>query len=316
MKTKAPAPYRPVPRVDTVTAFGHRLDAVGDLHGCVDEAVRLMETLGHTARFPDDPNLPAEVTIAPGRALVFLGDITDRGPRSRDALRLVEGAIATGAGFSVLGNHDSKLLRALAGQPVQIANGLQGTLDDLATVDEATRKRWLDMLHGLPHQIKAPAPAPHSADGWVTFAHGAAPAHHQDKANANSLSRALYGYADGAVDSNGNLIRDDWAAVYQGPRMVVHGHTPTERVVGRNRVVCVDTGAVFGGRLSALRIDTGQVFQVDSATCAKERPGVTRASLEGAGTVHTHALEHTTVAGPVQTTNEQAKATRTQGQER
>jgi hypothetical protein len=316
MKKQAPAPYRPVPRVDTITAFGDRIDAIGDLHGCVEETVHLMGALGHTVRFPDDPNLPAEVTIVPGRALVFLGDITDRGPRSRDALRLVEGALATGAGFCLLGNHDSKLLRALAGQNVQIANGLQGTLDDLATVEPTTRQRWLDMLHGLPHQIKAPAPSPHSADGWVTFAHGAAPAHHQDQANANSLSRALYGYADGAVDSNGNLIRDDWAAVYHGPRMVVHGHTPTDRVVGRNRVVCVDTGAVFGGRLSALQIDTGRVFQIDSATCAKERPGVTRTTVDGSGTIHTHALEHTQVPGPAQAAPAKPKGTRGNNQER
>lgn len=291
MKTKAPAPYRPVPKVIILTAFSDRVDAIGDVHGCVDEAVKLMETLGHSARFPDDPNLPAEVTVAPGRALVFLGDLTDRGPRSRDALRLLEGALATGAGFAIMGNHDSKLMRALGGQQVQIANGLQGTLDELAVVDPATRTRWADMLHAMPHQIKAPAPAPHSADGWVTFAHGAAPEHHQDKENANSVSRALYGYADGAVDSQGHLIRDDWAAVYSGKRMVVHGHTPVGRVVARNRVVCVDTGAVFGGSLSALRVDTGEVVQVASSFQFKERANVTRPTMADAGTVTTHKLE-------------------------
>lgn len=274
-----PSPFRPTPKVITLEAYGSKIDAIGDVHGCVDEAVTLLHTLGHSARFPQDPNLPAEVTVAPGRALVFLGDLTDRGPRSRDALRLLEGSLQSGHGYAVMGNHDSKLLRTLAGQPVSIANGLQTTLDELESVAPETRDRWRAMLHTLPHQIKAPT-AMKGGDGWVTFAHGAAPQHHQDEATKNSLNRALYGYADGTTDSLGNLIRDDWALSYSGPRLVVHGHTPMAQPRLKNRVACIDTGAVFGGHLSALSLDTLVITQVASAVNAKDRPGVTK--------VHTH----------------------------
>lgn len=295
-----PSPYRPTPRVLTLDAYGTRIDSIGDLHGCVDETVALMGALGHTVSFPEDPNQPADVTIAPGRAVVFVGDITDRGPRSRDALRLLEGSLLSGHGYAVMGNHDSKLLRTLAGQPVTIANGLQTTLDELETVTPETKQRWCDMIVALPHQIKAPT-ALEGGDGWVTFVHGAAPLHHQDQENKNSLNRALYGYADGSTDSHGNLIRDDWALSYDGPRMVVHGHTPIAQPRLKNRVACIDTGAVFGGHLSALSMDSLQITQVASATNAKDRPGVTQAHTKP-GAITTFALSEAEEPEPVRAT--------------
>lgn len=268
---KAPSPFQPEPRVQHLDAFGDRLDVVGDVHGCVDEVTALLGKVGHQASFPDDPNLPATFVPAPGRALVFLGDLTDRGPRSRDSLRLLEGAILSGAGFSVMGNHDAKLLRALAGHRVAIAHGLQMTLDELADVTLHTRERWRGMLHALPHQISAPA-----RDAWggrITFVHGAAPAHHQDQENRNALARALYGYPNDAVDAEGRPVRDDWARTYAGERVVVHGHTPLLQPRVLHRVVCLDTGAVFGGHLTLWQADTGALHQIASPQRGYTRMG-------------------------------------------
>lgn len=302
-----PSPFRPVPRILAIDTFGSNIDTVGDIHGCVDETVLLLDRLGHRVTFPDDPNAPAEFTPAPGRALVFVGDLTDRGPRSPDSLRLLEGALASGAGFSVMGNHDSKLLRALAGQPITIGHGLQETLDALQPLHQDTRDRWRDMLLSLPHQIRVPTALP-GGDGLATIVHGAAPAHHQDQSTRDSMNRAHYGYADGSTDSHGNLIRDDWALHYTGARLVVHGHTPMSAPRLKNRVVCIDTGAVFGGWMSSLALDTGTITQVASATMAKARPDVLRDPTIPAGTVRQFPITEEQERTPARTNRAQNNA--------
>ena len=289
-QNKAPSPFRPEPRVQHLDAFGDRLDVVGDVHGCVDEATALLDKVGHRVSFPDDPNLPATFVPAPGRALVFLGDLTDRGPRSRDSLRLLEGALLSGAGFSVMGNHDAKLLRALAGHPIAVAHGLRGTLDELESVAPETRDRWRAMLHALPHQISAPAQA--AWGGRLTFVHGAAPSHHQDQENQNALSRALYGYPNDDVDGEGRPGRVDWAKSYTAERVVVHGHTPLLQPRVLHKVICLDTGAVFGGHLTLWQADTGALHQIAAPQRGYARAGFEdRDRSEGDGVWRTGRLD-------------------------
>jgi protein phosphatase len=256
------------------------MDIIGDLHGCAEEAQIALESMGHKITWPKDVNEPADVTMAPGRTIAFVGDITDRGPRSVDTLRLLEGTLAAG-GVSVTGNHDNKLLRALAGHKLNVGNGLEQTLEQLEGVAPETRDRFRDMLLVLPHQIKAKTDNPDlSDDGYITIVHAAAPLHHQDQVTKNSAARAMYGYADGTVDSKGNLIRDDWAASYVGERGVFHGHTPMGSARLLNKVGCLDTGAVFGGHMSVLSTDTGLITQVPSGFCGKEREGITRSVVK------------------------------------
>jgi protein phosphatase len=260
------------------------VDIVGDVHGCVDETQTALEALGHKIHWPKDPSEPADVSFAPGRVIAFVGDLTDRGPRSKDALRLTEGVLLKGGGC-VMGNHDNKLLRALAGHKLQVANGLETTLEELEDIPEEAKHRWRDMLHKLPHQLIVPcANKTLSQDGLLTIVHASAPEKHQDQENKNSFSRAMYGYPSDQLDKNGNLVREDWAQVYEGQRGVVHGHTPLPKARLLNNVGCIDTGAVFGGQLSVLSADTGILTQVQSRFCAKERPGVTKDITKG-GTV-------------------------------
>lgn len=278
-KKHAPSPFRPEPKVTRVDT--PNVDIVGDVHGCVDETQRALEALGHKIHWPKDPFEPADVTLSPGRVIVFVGDLTDRGPRSKDSLRLVEGTILKG-GNCVMGNHDNKLLRALAGHKLQVSNGLETTLEELEDAPEESRNRWRDMLHKMPHQLVIPcAHQDLSQDGFLTIAHASAPEKHQDKENKNSASRAMYGYPSDQLDKNGNLVREDWAQVYEGKRGVVHGHTPLPSARLLNNVGCIDTGAVFGGQLTVLSAESATLTQVQSRFCAKERPGVTKDITQG-----------------------------------
>ena len=63
----------------------------------------------------------------------------------------------------------------------------------------------------------------------------------------------MYGETTGETDEYGLPVRYDWAGDYRGAAMVVYGHTPVPEPEWVNRTICVDTGCVFGGKLTALR---------------------------------------------------------------
>ena len=64
---------------------------------------------------------------------------------------------------------------------------------------------------------------------------------------------ALFGETTGETDEFGLPVRYNWAAEYRGRASVVYGHTPVPEPEWLNRTINIDTGCVFGGRLTALR---------------------------------------------------------------
>jgi protein phosphatase len=81
---------------------------------------------------------------------------------------------------------------------------------------------------------------------------------------------ALYGDATGTLDEQGLPVRRDWAAHYHGAAMVVYGHTPVAEPEWRNRTINVDTGCVFGGRLTALRWPERELVSVPARAAYAE----------------------------------------------
>ncbi|MFL6194519.1 MAG: polynucleotide kinase-phosphatase [Thermoanaerobaculia bacterium] len=215
-------------------------DLIGDIHGCGDELEELLGTLGYG---PDE----AGVWRHPlGRKVVFLGDLVDRGPRVAGVLRLVMGMVAAGTGLCVPGNHDEKLLRWLRGKNVRIAHGLQQSIDSLEREPPGFRddvRRFLDGL--VSHYVLD--------GGRLVAAHAGMKQEMQGRASGRVREFALYGETTGEVDELGLPVRIDWAAEYRGPAMVIYGHTPVAEPQWLNRTINLDTGCVFGGRLTALR---------------------------------------------------------------
>src|SRR5262249_42766058 len=76
---------------------------------------------------------------------------------------------------------------------------------------------------------------------------------------------ALYGETTGETDEYGLPVRYNWAAEYRGRAMVVYGHTPVPDPEWLNNTVCIDTGCVFGGRLTALRYPEKECVSVPAA---------------------------------------------------
>jgi protein phosphatase len=235
-------------------------DIIGDIHGCLDELCSLLGTLGYDVRTeaegPDGPQF--HVTPPPGRKLIFLGDLVDRGPNTPGVLRLVMSAVASDAAFCVPGNHEQKLVRALQGRNVQVTHGLAESLGQLSEQPPGFKGRAVEFLDGLiSHYVLD--------DGNLVVAHAGLRQEMQGRASGRVRDFALYGETTGETDEFGLPVRYNWAAEYRGRATVVYGHTPVPEPAWVNNTINVDTGCVFGGRLTALRYPERELVSVPAA---------------------------------------------------
>ena len=90
-------------------------------------------------------------------------------------------------------------------------------------------------------------------DGRLVVAHAGMKAEMQGRGSAKVRDFALFGETTGETDEFGLPVRYNWAAEYRGRASVVYGHTPVPEPEWLNRTINIDTGCVFGGRLTALR---------------------------------------------------------------
>jgi protein phosphatase len=249
-------------------------DIIGDVHGCSRELVALLEKLGYeladgesTARHPQ------------GRRAVFLGDLVDRGPDSPGVLRLVMGMVADGTALAIPGNHENKLLRALRGRNVQVTHGLAESLQQLGEEPTEFVERVKGFLDGLlSHYLLD--------EGRLVVAHAGLRQEMQGRASAAVRDFALYGDTTGESDEFGLPVRYPWAEDYRGTAMVVYGHTPVPEPEWLNRTICIDTGCVFGGSLTALRYPEKELVSVPAERSyyepARPFPGESAPTAEAA----------------------------------
>jgi protein phosphatase len=227
-------------------------DIIGDVHGCLDECVHLLRTLGYTVAGTREA---PEVTAPEGRRAVFLGDLVDRGPDSPGVLRLAMAMVANGTAFCVPGNHDVKLMRKLRGRDVKISHGLAETLQQLESEPDGFRQQAGDWIYALVSHLVFD-------DGKLVVAHAGMKESMQGRASGAVRDFALYGETTGETDEYGLPVRYNWAGDYRGAAMVVYGHTPVPEAEWVNRTICVDTGCVFGGKLTALRYPERELVSV------------------------------------------------------
>jgi protein phosphatase len=220
-------------------------DVIGDVHGCRSELETLLVTLGYVLT-RDGLGRPIDAAHPEGRTAVFVGDLVDRGPDTPGVLRLAMGMIDAGHALCVTGNHENKLVRALDGRKVKVAHGLAESLAQLDAEDEDFRKRVRTFCDGLiSHYVLD--------GGKLVVAHAGLKEEYQGRASGRVRSFAMYGETTGETDEFGLPVRYPWANDYRGPAMVLYGHTPVLNLEWVNNTLCLDTGVVFGGRLSALR---------------------------------------------------------------
>ena len=249
-------------------------DVIGDVHGCRDELEDLLIELGYEKYEPvsNDPGWSKLCYMHPNRRkAVFVGDLVDRGPRAVDCLSIVRNMVEAGTALCVPGNHDDKLKRKLRGSDVRIAHGLAETLANIEAIPEDEqvpfRKQLADFLDGLvSHYVLD--------NGKLVVAHAGMKEEMQGRGSGKVRAFALYGETTGETDEFGLPVRHNWAGEYRGSAMVVYGHTPVPEPQWLNKTINIDTGCVFGGKLTALRYPEQEIVSVKAKKtyCEPARP--------------------------------------------
>lgn len=214
-------------------------DIIGDVHGCHVELLRLLDRLGY--------DIAAEPIAHPGgRRAVFLGDLVDRGPGVAEVLDIAMSMVAAGSALCVAGNHEVKLGRAIAGRNVRVSHGLAESLEQMQRRAPEFSERVAEFIDSLiSHYVLD--------GGRLVVAHAGLPERYHGRSSGRVRDLALYGDTDGETDEFGLPVRYQWAEDYRGEAAVVYGHTPVPEAAWVNNTICIDTGAVFGGELTALR---------------------------------------------------------------
>jgi bis(5'-nucleosyl)-tetraphosphatase (symmetrical) len=264
--------------------------AVGDLQGCLSSFAKLASNLPPQARF------------------IFVGDLVNRGPESLATLRHVKRLADTGRAVALLGNHDLHLLAVAAGiRPLHDTDTFDEILnapdrDELLSWLRARPLAWLEEETLFVHAGVLPA---WTAEQTLVLAEEvrsrlAAPDHHEFLAAmygndpkrwsddlvgndrlrcvVNALTRLRIVTSDGKMKlkfkehasraPQGTMPWFDHPDRKTRDTLVVFGHWSTQGLLVRPDVIGLDSGCVWGGKLSALRLSDRAIFQVDCEACA------------------------------------------------
>lgn len=239
---------------------GHRAYAVGDIHGRLD----LLDELLGKIEIDNRSRRKARTTI------IFLGDLIDRGPQSAEVverLRLYRPQFAKTV--FVMGNHEEVLLRILAGETELVRDWLQfGGAEclrsygiDPAELQRSTRARTLELLQrAIPgEQVKFLSSFVDTASfGKYLFVHAGVrpgvPLANQEPQDLRWIRLPF-------------LVDDS-----DHGRVVVHGHTISERVEVRPNRIGVDTGAYRTGVLTALGLERDERWLLQTGTAPAAQP--------------------------------------------
>lgn len=238
-------------------------DIIGDVHGCCDELEMLLQKLGYRKRFN-------YYTHPEKRKAVFLGDITDRGPRSLDSFWLVKHMVDAGSAFYIRGNHCRKLCRYLEGRNVKIANGLEKTVAEINGLPEDEREYFREEFFNLYRE----APPYLILDrGRLVVSHGGIKEEMIGEVTEKVRNFCFFGDVSGEVTEEGLPVRRDWAQDYSGEALIVYAHNPVPEAVFVNNTIDIDQGCAMGGILTALRYPELEIVQVPAFAVYYDRAG-------------------------------------------
>ncbi|MGW3936720.1 polynucleotide kinase-phosphatase [Streptomyces phaeochromogenes] len=292
------AEVRTEKRYNDLTHLTGPFDIIGDIHGCASELESLLGKLGY-----------ADGVHPEGRTAVFVGDLVDRGPDTPGVLRRVMSMVGSGNALCVPGNHENKYGRHLKGRKVQHTHGLAETIEQMEGESDEFKGQVREFVDGLVSHYVLDA-------GRLVVCHAGLPEKYHGRTSGRVRSHALYGETTGETDEFGLPVRYPWAEDYRGRAAVVYGHTPVPEATWLNNTICLDTGAVFGGKLTALRwperelvdVPAERVWYEPVKPLASEAPGGHEGRPLDLADVHGRRVVETRHAGRVSVREENAAA--------
>jgi serine/threonine protein phosphatase 1 len=213
----------------------NKIFAIGDIHGCAQKLRELIELIA--ANHEKD-------------TLIFIGDYIDRGSSNREAVDYV---LQLKQEFKnvvcLLGNHEQMLLNYLEGEneEMYLYNGGKFTLSDYGIKSSDSpdvRKKKIPEEHLLFYQSLLPY---HQTKDYIFVHAGLIPGISIDKQTIDDLLWVRYKF----IDSD-----------YNFGRRVIFGHTPMSNPLIMENKIGVDTGAVYGGKLTCLELPEVKIYQV------------------------------------------------------
>jgi len=187
---------------------------VGDVHGCLDELEALLKLAG----------------CGEGDALVLLGDLVAKGPDSQGVVQLLRERRAR----AVLGNHDARVLEARRGGALKKPHA--------KVADALTEADWA-ALEALPAWLDLPALDAIAVHGGLD---PRLPLAEQDPEVVRNM-RSLDAKGRPTKRLEGGV---PWGAKWPGPRFVLFGHDAVRGLQQHAHAWGLDTGCVYGGRLT------------------------------------------------------------------
>src|SRR6266850_2313319 len=205
-----------------------RTIVIGDIHGCYDELMDLMD----------------QVDLGEHDRVVSVGDLITKGPKNRDVLEL----FMTDLRFSaVLGNHDLALRRRWNGENVELKPAQKETHKEL----KADKDLYASFLNSLPFMIEL---------GTHLVVHaGLRPNVELHSQTTGDLTRLRTLGPDRESE-----VGTPWYHVYYGEKVVLFGHWPAPEPRRGKKAIGLDTGCVYGYRLTAYIIETDEIRSVEA----------------------------------------------------
>lgn len=218
---------------------------IGDVHGCLEELDELLRT----------------VEYVQGRdRLLMVGDLIDRGPDPRGVVRRAMELRAK----VTKGNHEEKCLRWLRNEDVLRRTGRPNRMH---RPPESRRLEWESLSADEVSWLDA-LPLCLELDGWTVVHAGFEPGRALSQQRPDKVMRVRWVDKDGHMVPSSDLEQPEgslcWMELWRGPKSVVYGHAvhslsePRVDDHGAFRCVGVDTGCVFGGRLTAMLLLDGR----------------------------------------------------------
>ena len=205
-----------------------RTIVVGDIHGCYDELVELMD----------------KVSLAKTDRLICVGDLVTKGPKNREVLQLF---MSDPRFSSVIGNHDLALRRKWLGEEIELKPAQKALHREL----KAEKDSYTPYLCTLPFMIDL---------GTHLVVHaGLRPNVELHSQTTGDLTRLRTLGPDRESEQG-----TPWYHVYYGEKVVLFGHWPAPEPRRGKKAIGLDTGCVYGYQLTAYIIETNEFVSVQA----------------------------------------------------